>query len=96
MHTEEMTSAYRPPDPKKQLSVRLRSSVHAKFEAIRRIWQTRAKASGQDAEEIDLTFVVEALLEKATDEELAQWGGLPTSEESWKEVLRQVVVASKQ
>ena len=33
---------------------------------------------------------------KATDEELQQWGGLPLSEASWKEVLRAIKESSKQ
>ena len=96
VQTEEMSSAYRPPDPKKQISGRVRGSIHTKLEAVRRIWQARAKATGVDAEEVDLTYVLDALLDKATDDELQQWGGLPTSEAGWKEVLKNVTDASKQ
>jgi hypothetical protein len=40
--------------------------------------------------------LLDALLDKATDDELQQWGGLPTTEAGWKEVLKQVADASKQ
>jgi len=93
---DEMSSAYKPPDPKKTLSARVPQSVHSKLGAILRIWQERAKASGDEAEEIDLTYVVSALLAKVTDEELQQWGGLPTTDESWRVVLRNIREASKQ
>jgi hypothetical protein len=96
VQTDEMSSAYRPPDPKKQISGRVRGSIHTKLEAVRRIWQARAKATGVDAEEVDLTYVLDALLDKATDDELQQWGGLPTTEAGWREVLKQVADASKQ
>jgi hypothetical protein len=93
--SESVTSAFKPPDPKKQLSARVRSSIFMKLSAIMRIWQAKAEADGVESDEIDQTFVVDALLAKATDEELQQWGGLPTSEASWKEVLRAIKDVSK-
>ncbi len=94
--SESVTSAFKPPDPKKQLSARVRTSIFTKLAAIMRIWKAKAEADGVESDEIDQTFVVDALLAKATDEELQQWGGLPLSEASWKEVLRAIKESSKQ
>ena len=74
----ELNSSYRPPDPKKQLSVRVRGSIHAKLRRIRDFWRERARAAGADVDEIDTTYVVDALLADKTQEELQQFG-LPPS-----------------
>lgn len=94
-HETDMGSSYRSPDPKKQLSVRIRGSVHAKLGAVLDLWRERATAHGDDPEEIDLTFVVEALLGDKVNEELAQWGGYPATPEQKAEQLKAVRVASK-
>lgn len=94
--SEDVTSAYRPPDPRRQLNVRIRSSVHAKLKAIVEIWRERASIEGASADNIDLTYVVEAVLGKAVDEELAQWGGFPDTEERMAALLKALRKASKQ
>lgn len=91
-----MSTAYRPPEKKDQLSARISVKTLAKLMAIVRIWQAQAEARGDDAEEVDRTFVVDLLLAKAADEELAQFGGLPTTEAQWKEVFRAIREANKQ
>lgn len=91
----EMASSYRSPDPRKTLSARVPSSVHEKLAAILRLWKLRAETEGKDSEDIDLTAVVSALLADKTDEELAQWGGLPKTEASWAEVEKAVRAAAK-
>lgn len=94
---EIVTSAYKdPPAPKKAVSVRLSIGVVERIEAVMRIWQETAKARGRDEEDINIGFVIDALLAKATDEELQQWGGLPKSKESWAAVLEQVREAAQQ
>lgn len=91
----EMASSYRSPDPKKTLSVRLPLSIHAKLDAIIRFWRAKAEADGLDAEEVDLSAVVIALLADKTDEELAQWGGLPRSEEAWSKAVEAIRAVAK-
>lgn len=79
MNTQEieMGSAFRPPDPKRQLSARVRGSILDKVDAIRELWRTKAEADGAASEPIDTTYVVDALLERVCDEELAHFGGYP-------------------
>ena len=91
----DVSSSYRPPDPKKQLSVRVRGSIHAKLEAIRDLWRERARTTGGDEAEIDTTFVVDALLADKTDEELAQWGGMPSTPAAKSEQLKTVGTAAR-
>lgn len=86
----DMASSYRSPDPKKQLSARVKSSIHAKLARVVEIWRERAKAEGEDVDEIDLTFVIEHLLGDKVDEELAQWGGFPVTPESLAAQLKAV------
>lgn len=95
MQTEEMSSSYRPPDPRKQLSARIRGSIHAKLAVIVEMWRERAKANGADEDEIDLTYVVDHLLADKTDEELTQWGGMPSTPEQRAEMIKAVRSASK-
>lgn len=94
----DMTSAFRAPDPKKPVSLRLRGSSVAKVKALVAIWQERLKATGQgeDADEVDQTYVIDLLLAKALDDELAQWGGYPETDAKMAAVLKQVRADSKQ
>lgn len=93
-------SSFRRPDPKVPLSARIRASTVEKLEALVRIWQRRAlvdakrlsdKEARREAEDhadsIDRTYVVDALLAEAADDELALHGGLPETEEQWEAVL---------
>lgn len=91
----DLSSSYRRPDPKKQLSVRVRGSIHSKLEAIRDFWRERAKLNGDDVEEIDTTYVVDALLADKTDEELQQFGGMPTSPAGKAEQMKTLAASSK-
>lgn len=91
----EMSTAYRAPEKKDQLSARISVRTLAKLAAIVRIWKAQAEAQGDDPEEIDRTYVVDVLLAKVADEELAQFGGMPASEASWREVLRAIKEANK-
>lgn len=77
----EVSSSYRPPDPKKQLSVRVRTSIHTKLEFLLECWRARAKATGADVDEIDTTYLVDHLLADKTDDEVQQFGGWPKDAE---------------
>lgn len=87
-HESEMASAFKPPDSKQQLSARVRRSSHEKLERIVKIWRARATAEAgpELAREIDKTYVVDELLAKMTDYELAVWGS-PDTPEKLKAVL---------
>lgn len=93
----EMASAFKSPDPKKTLSARVRRSIHGKISALVEIWKAKLVADGkiEEAKEVDPTFVVDALLAKATDEELAEWGGWPDSPAKLETVIKAIGEASK-
>ena len=86
------------PDVKKQLSARVRGSIHAKIGHIRELWQEAARlrgASPEAVDAIDTTHVIETLLGAAVDGELAQWGGFPTTPEAKAEQMKTLRAASK-
>ena len=77
-HAIDMASGFELPDLKKTLSARVRLSTHAKLADIRELWRALAQGRGESAatvEAIDLTYVVDVLLARCADEELAQFGG---------------------
>jgi hypothetical protein len=80
-----MPSSFEAPDLKKQLSVRVRASIHEKLADIRELWRAAAEVKGKNKETIeaiDLTHVVDTLLARVTDEELAQFGGFAETPEA--------------
>lgn len=84
----ELSSSYRAPDPKKQLSARVRGSIHTKIDFIVECWRARAKGTNADVEEINATYVVDHLLADKTDEELQQFGGWPKDAEAKAKLLK--------
>lgn len=96
---DEMVSAFKKPDPKRQFGGRLRASVLDKVEAIRELWRERAALEGADEDalkRLDLTFVVDHLLAKAADDELAHFGGYPDDEDKMRAAKAALRKASKQ
>ena len=91
----DMATSYRAPDPKKQLSARVRGSTHVKLARIVELWREKADAAGDDVDEIDLTYVIDNLLADKTDEELAQWGGMPKTPEAAKAQVDAIRAAAK-
>lgn len=94
----EMPSALKPPDPKKQLSARVRGSILAKAKAVAALWAERVRASGDEeaASQIDVTYVVDSLLGKALDDELVHWGGFPSTDAKMAAALKQARDLGKQ
>ena len=93
-----MASGFTPPDLRKTLSVRVRTSLHTKLGAVRDLWQAKALASGLDqelVEAIDITYVVERLMLKVVDEELQQFGGYAETPEAREAQLAAVRVPLK-
>lgn len=73
-----MPTGFAIPEPKKILSARLRLSNHGKIENVIECWKEMAKLEQQPKaaiDAIDATYVVDVLLAKVLDEELAQWSG---------------------
>lgn len=66
-----------------------------------RVWQHVAKLRGEDADQIDLTFVLEEFLEAQLEVEWANFettkrlGGPPKTDEQWKELLSEVTAKVK-
>lgn len=86
----EMPSALKPPDPKKQLSARVRGSILAKVKIVATLWAERVRSSGdkEAAAQIDPTYVVDSLLGKAVDDELQHWGGYPSDDAKMAAALK--------
>lgn len=95
----QMPSRFKVPERRRQVGARLPETLVQKLEAVLRLWRIQAEAQGKNTDEIEainLTWVIEILLGDAVDSELAQFGGLPTSEESWKAVEKTIRIANKQ
>lgn len=107
----EMPSSYRAPDLKKQLSARVRQSSHAKLANVREIWRVRAEETerqlpGETVKEfevrraamvdaIDNTHIIDELLARVLDDELAQWGGFAETPEKLTAQLKLVRETSR-
>lgn len=86
-----MPTGYTPPEPKKLLGARVRQSIHGKIANVIEVWQERAKLEEQPKhviEAIDVTHVVDTLLAKVLDEELAQFSGYARTEEQKAQQLK--------
>lgn len=81
---------YRGPDPKALTSARLRQSVRQGIEAVVLKWKLRAEDVGDQADGIDKTYVMDAILAAGIRDELKPFldedGQLPTSESAWEAV----------
>lgn len=94
-----MPSRFSIPERRKQVAARLPESLVRKLEAAVRLWKIQAKAEGKTPDDIDditQTWVIEVLLGHALDAEIAQFGGLPPDEDSWKAVEKRIQLANKQ
>ena len=86
-----MPTAKATPEPKKILSARVRLSIHGKIANVIECWTENAKLEEQPKhviDAIDVTHVVDTLLAKVLDEELAQWGGFARTAEQKAEQLK--------
>jgi hypothetical protein len=94
----EMASGYDVPDLKKILSARLRLSSHAKIGQVLTLWKEKAKLDGKAKANIDAmtpSHVVDVLLAKVLDEELAQFGGFAETDEAKERQLKALRDAHK-
>lgn len=96
-----MPTGFEVPEPKKILSARVRLSTHGKIANVIECWKENAKLDEREKEAIeaiDLTHVVDVLLAKVLDEELAQWGGYartPEQKTAQLKKLREAYSAKK-
>lgn len=94
----EMASGYDVPDLKKILSARLRLSSHAKIAQVLALWKEKAKLDGKAKPNIDAmtpSHVVDVLLAKVLDEELAQFGGFAETPEAQERQIKALRDAHK-
>ena len=84
----------RGPDTKQTTSARLHRSTRRGLDAVVQLWKLRAERVGDDAEAIDLTYVMDSLLAAGIQAELKPYldkdGQLPTSESAWEAILARI------
>jgi hypothetical protein len=87
-----------PPRKRVLLTTRQPEDVRSGLETVRELWRLRAELNGDDADAIDLTFVVERLLRVGID---GAWGQalhaaglkhIPHTPEEWQQ-LRKALAA---
>ena len=90
-----------PPRKRVLLTTRQPEDVRAGLETVRELWRLRAELNGDDADAIDLTYVVERLLRVGID---GAWGqalhaaGLehvPQTPEDWQKLRKGLERASR-
>jgi hypothetical protein len=83
-----------PPRKRVLLTTRQPEDVRAGLETVRELWRLRAELNGDDADAIDLTFVVERLLRVGID---GAWGQalhaaglehIPRTPEEWQQLRK--------
>lgn len=100
MVEDVMASGYKAPEVRETKTIAARVGIdrHEKAALIVDIWRAIAKAEGKTAavvRNIKVTHVVDTLLGKVFDEEIAQWGGFPKTDAEREALLRRVEQASK-
>jgi hypothetical protein len=66
------------------LKLRSRQSTKRELEDVARLWRMLAEARGDDAEQIDVSFVIRRIVEAGLAQAFAEYGGRPTSEAEWE------------
>lgn len=96
LELEHVEVDYEPPDIRVPLSFKARRSVRVRVEGLVRLWKHLAEVGGDDPDQIDLTYVLETLLDKASTAAWARHGGMPQSEEGWAELLKRKAAEAKE
>lgn len=91
----DLAAYYEPPDPKVQLTARIRRSTRNMLDGVVRLWKERARLDSDDPEHVDLTFVVERLLRVGAEGAFSEHGGMPETEEQWAALFRVLAKQSK-
>lgn len=90
LEPEHVEVDYEPPDIRVALNFKTRRSVRVRVEGLVRLWKHIAEANGDDPDQIDLTYVLETLVDKASTSAWAKHGGMPQGEEAWKALLARI------
>ena len=78
---------YVPPEKPWMLRLRSTESFRDALDGVVRLWKAHATARGDDPKQIDVSYVVRALLEQGIEQAFAEYGGKrPASEEEWKAI----------
>lgn len=90
-----------PPRKRVLLTTRQPEDVRAGLETVRELWRLRAELNGDDADAIDLTYVVERLLRVGID---GAWGQalhaaglerIPSTPEEWQQLRKGLSAKAK-
>lgn len=84
--TAEDMAYYDPPGTKTRkqaLNLRVPEPLRAKLDDVVRVWRIYAEERGEDAEQIDLTYVCVRLLDVGADGAFAEIGLRPSTPEEW-------------
>jgi hypothetical protein len=83
---DDDVTLYSPPDRPWDLKLRSKHSFKDRLEDVVRLWKMMAEARGDDADQIDVSYVIRRILEAGVDQAFAEYGGQPKSDESWAAV----------
>lgn len=86
---------YVPPEKPWMLRLNSDESFRDQLQDVVRLWRAHAEARGDRAEAINLSYVVRRMLEAGIAQAFDEYGGRPTTEEGWKQVLSAVKAAAK-
>lgn len=86
MQTKATETTYEAPDPKIQICLRIPKSVKEKADGLVRLWRLYAKVRGDDAEEIDLSYVSRRVYAAGVEQAWAEFGTIPHNKEAWEEL----------
>jgi hypothetical protein len=89
-------SQYIPPAKPWMIKVRSNEEFKADLDDLVRLWKMFAEERGDDAAQIDLSYVIRRLLALGVDGGFAEFGGQPKSEEDWGTIRSQIKKTVKQ
>lgn len=84
--SEDDVTLYIPPEKPWMLRLRSTTAFAEKLKGVVRLWKLTAEARGDDAAQIDMSYVVRRLLEAGVEHSFDEYGGLPRDEAAWKNV----------
>lgn len=96
LEPEHVEVDYEPPDIRVALNFKAKRSVRARVEGLVRLWKHLAELDGDDPNQIDLTYVLETLIDKASASAWAKHGGMPQTKEAWEELLKKKTREAKE
>lgn len=86
---------YVPPSEPWMLRLRSDEQFRDQLQDVVRLLKALAVARGDRADAIDLSYVVRRMLEAGISQAFDEYGGRPTTDEGWKNVLSAVKAAVK-